>query len=289
MIERGLQSLNSIVASLRRDVDALEKRPICRGGSGGGTPPPPVGVSYGFVYGVKEATKGVHRITQSEIGPEIVQLPTSSDLSVLFEGTTSQQSVFTLYDGGRWRLVDLAAGQVGGALPMPLQNGNVNDATWYGQPSYVGTHTGGRRYAVVHQRKWGEEGAVVCADVGTGEVLAELRGNLPDVQRLDVQNPDSAPLVVRQMSGGNGYQVYLVRGAVFEHQYDLPMPGVDLFGSRWDGAYFTGLFRVEGGYGTRTSILTSRRVSRLSLTVWQLIFSGARYLMACMKPMEVSL
>lgn len=265
MIDRTLESVNRLVAELRRDVDALEKRPMCAGKKTPGQPQPPNMVSYGFVYGIRKSTKGVHRITLAGIEDELVRLPGGTDMFTLSADVTSQQSVFTINDGSNWRLVDLSMKRVGGRMPMPDRNGQPDIQTWYHQPSYVGTYNGGRRFAVVIQQRWASDRYIVCVDIETGTVLAELPGNSVGSQRLDARACDSSPLCVRETPSGDGFEVYIAKEGKFEKQYEFKFADQRMSGALWEGAYFTGLFLIKGGFRQPVKHFDAKTGAQVSL------------------------
>lgn len=250
VIDRSLSSLESVVAGLRRDVDRLEKRPLCKGGKQGGSPapPPPIG-AYGYIYLYEKATGKVYRATQDRIHPEVVMaLPKGvtdiNDVNMDWEYDVgvAHQGVWMARKGYDEIIVDFNAGTVSPGLPTP-------NSSFHHQLSYAGPYDGGK-YAVIGEYRYGSEGIANLYDVATGERIAELREN----QKFDVDPQDGTPIVTRALTGERtGIEVWDTTGGKLSKLRDvvLPIDGYEVVDET--GCVYTGMVLYNDYKNVRVS------------------------------------
>lgn len=244
MIDRTLSGLNRVVAELRRDVDALEKRPLCRGKGGSGPDHETGSLGYGWAYLVHKQTGEVRRYVNGHVTDPIMTIPIASDF--LVPGWTVK-SVLVFNSPEGYRIADLKAGTISGLLRMPPKpDGSPGYGTWYSGAYWV-YEDGGDKLCVLSQYRYGSEGWVTLCNVRTGNEYADMKGRSANGGYFDVTPHMNAPLVTRDTPGGNGLSFYMPEGRQFAHKFDTLLTSGTPSSSRSNGCYYSGAIR--GGLG----------------------------------------
>lgn len=240
MIDRTLSGLNRVVAELRRDVDALEKRPLCRGKGGSGPDHETGSLGYGWAYLIHKQTGEVRRYVNGHITDPIMTIPIASDF--LVPGWTVK-SVLAFNSPQGYRIADLKAGTISGLLRMPPKpDGSPGYGTWY-HGAYWVYEDGGEKICVLGQYRYGSEGWVTLCNVRTGNEYASLKGNFPNGGYFDVTAHTNAPLVTRNTPDQSGISVYMPEGRQLVHKFDTALADGQASGAGSRGCYYSGVVR----------------------------------------------